>query len=79
MTEGLALLAVDDERPALEDLVRMLRASPLVASVDGAASASEAVSVTSKVPSSVQVKVVPARAALPKVHVAPSSTSGPAV
>ena len=31
MTDGLALLAVDDERPALEDLVRMLRASPLVA------------------------------------------------
>jgi DNA-binding LytR/AlgR family response regulator len=42
MTEGLALLAVDDERPALEDLVRLLRASPLVARVDGAASASEA-------------------------------------
>jgi DNA-binding LytR/AlgR family response regulator len=42
MTDGLALLAVDDERPALEDLVRMLRASPLVGRVDGAASASEA-------------------------------------
>jgi DNA-binding LytR/AlgR family response regulator len=42
MSDGLALLAVDDERPALEDLVRMLRASPLVAGVDGAASASEA-------------------------------------
>ena len=42
MTEGLALLAVDDERPALEDLVRMLRASPLVRAVDGAASAAEA-------------------------------------
>jgi two-component system, LytTR family, response regulator LytT len=42
MTDGLALLAVDDERPALEDLVRMLRASPVVARVDGAASASEA-------------------------------------
>ena len=37
MSEGLALLAVDDERPALEDLVRMLRASPLVSAVDGAA------------------------------------------
>jgi two-component system, LytTR family, response regulator LytT len=36
------LLAVDDERPALEDLVRMLRASPLVGRVDRAASASEA-------------------------------------
>jgi two-component system, LytTR family, response regulator LytT len=42
MSDGLSLLAVDDERPALEDLVRMLRASPLVARVDGAASASEA-------------------------------------
>ena len=42
MTDGLSLLAVDDERPALEDLVRMLRASPLVGRVDGAASASEA-------------------------------------
>jgi two-component system, LytTR family, response regulator LytT len=42
MTDGLALLAVDDERPALEDLVRMLRASPLVARVEGAASAAEA-------------------------------------
>jgi DNA-binding LytR/AlgR family response regulator len=42
VSEGLALLAVDDERPALEDLVRMLRASPLVARVDRAASASEA-------------------------------------
>jgi len=42
VSEGLALLAVDDERPALEDLMRMLRASPLVARVDGAASAAEA-------------------------------------
>jgi two-component system response regulator LytT len=42
MGEGLALLAVDDERPALEDLVRMLRSSPLVRSVDAAASAAEA-------------------------------------
>jgi two-component system, LytTR family, response regulator LytT len=42
MSDGLALLAVDDERPALEDLVRMLRASPLVHRVEGAASASEA-------------------------------------
>jgi DNA-binding LytR/AlgR family response regulator len=42
MTEGLTLLAVDDERPALEDLVRMLRASALVARVEGAASAAEA-------------------------------------
>jgi DNA-binding LytR/AlgR family response regulator len=42
MSDGLALLAVDDERPALEDLVRMLRASPVVGRVDGAASASGA-------------------------------------
>jgi DNA-binding LytR/AlgR family response regulator len=42
MTDGLALLAVDDERPALEDLVRMLRASPLVGRVEAAASAAEA-------------------------------------
>jgi DNA-binding LytR/AlgR family response regulator len=40
--DGLSLLAVDDERPALEDLVRMLRASPLVSRVEGAASAAEA-------------------------------------
>ena len=39
---GLSLLAVDDERPALEDLVRMLRASPLVARVSAAASGAEA-------------------------------------
>jgi DNA-binding LytR/AlgR family response regulator len=42
MSDGLSLLAVDDERPALEDLVRMLRSSPRVHRVDGAASASEA-------------------------------------
>jgi DNA-binding LytR/AlgR family response regulator len=42
MTTGLALLAVDDERPALEDLVRTLRSLPLVSIVDGAASAAEA-------------------------------------
>ena len=42
MSDGLVLLAVDDERPALEDLVRMLRASPLVTHADAAASASEA-------------------------------------
>ena len=39
---GLSLLAVDDERPALDDLVRMLRASPRVGAVDGAGSAAEA-------------------------------------
>jgi two-component system, LytTR family, response regulator len=38
----LRLLAVDDERPALEDLVRMLEALPQVEEVVGAASAHEA-------------------------------------
>lgn len=38
----LRLLAVDDEIPALEDLVRMLRASPAVGEVEAAASAAEA-------------------------------------
>jgi DNA-binding LytR/AlgR family response regulator len=36
------VLAVDDELPALEDLVRMLEASPAVARVESAASAEEA-------------------------------------
>jgi two-component system response regulator LytT len=39
---SLRLLAVDDERPALDDLVRMLRASAAVAHVEAAASAAEA-------------------------------------
>jgi DNA-binding LytR/AlgR family response regulator len=38
----LKLLAVDDELPALEDLVRMLEASPAVEKVESAASAEEA-------------------------------------
>jgi DNA-binding LytR/AlgR family response regulator len=38
----LALLAVDDERPALEDLVRMLEASPAVGHVRSAGSGAEA-------------------------------------
>ena len=38
----LKLLAVDDELPALEDLVRMLEASPSVENVESAASAEEA-------------------------------------
>ncbi|HXD60152.1 MAG TPA: LytTR family DNA-binding domain-containing protein [Thermoleophilaceae bacterium] len=42
MSEGLRFLAVDDERPALRDLVRMLKASPAVGRVDSAASGSEA-------------------------------------
>ena len=36
------MLAVDDELPALADLVRMLQASPAVERVEGAASAAEA-------------------------------------
>lgn len=39
---GLRVLAVDDERPALEDLARILSASPRVAEVMLAASGSEA-------------------------------------
>jgi two-component system response regulator LytT len=39
---GLRVLAVDDEVPALEDLVRMLEASNAVEHVEGAASAEEA-------------------------------------
>jgi two-component system, LytTR family, response regulator len=42
MSEGLRFLAVDDEQPALRDLVRMLKASPAVGHVDSAASGSEA-------------------------------------
>jgi DNA-binding LytR/AlgR family response regulator len=38
----LRVLAVDDELPALEDLVRMLEASPAVDQVESAASAEEA-------------------------------------
>lgn len=38
----MRVLAVDDELPALEDLVRMLEASPTVERVDSAASAEEA-------------------------------------
>jgi len=39
---GLRFLAVDDEAPALNDLVRMLRASDSVVRVDSASSGSEA-------------------------------------
>jgi DNA-binding LytR/AlgR family response regulator len=42
MSIRLRLLAVDDERPALEDLVRMLSALPRVASVAAASSAADA-------------------------------------
>ena len=40
--DGLRLLAVDDEAPALADLVRMLEASPAVAEVHAARSADQA-------------------------------------
>jgi DNA-binding LytR/AlgR family response regulator len=39
---ALRVLAVDDERPALDDLARVLRAQPAVAQVDIAASGEEA-------------------------------------
>lgn len=39
---GLTVLAVDDERPALEDLVRILRGSPLVDRVEMAADGPQA-------------------------------------
>jgi two-component system, LytTR family, response regulator len=42
MSEGLTLLAVDDELPALHDLARMLRASDAVAHVDASASGEDA-------------------------------------
>jgi DNA-binding LytR/AlgR family response regulator len=42
VSEGLTVLAVDDERPALDDLVRMLRGSPRVAVVDAVTSADAA-------------------------------------
>lgn len=38
----MRILAVDDERPALDDLARVLRAQPAVADVDTAASGEEA-------------------------------------
>jgi DNA-binding LytR/AlgR family response regulator len=42
MSDGLSLLAVDDELPALHDLTRMLRASAAVAHVDASASGADA-------------------------------------
>lgn len=42
MNETIAVLAVDDERPALDDLARLLRASPRVRQVDTATSGAEA-------------------------------------
>jgi DNA-binding LytR/AlgR family response regulator len=46
----MRLLAVDDERPALEDLVRMLSALPRVASVASASSADQALVALSEAP-----------------------------
>ena len=42
MSDRLRFLAVDDEEPALNDLVRMLRASEVVGRVDAATSGAEA-------------------------------------
>ncbi|UTI66308.1 LytTR family DNA-binding domain-containing protein [Paraconexibacter antarcticus] len=42
MSAGLTVLAVDDERPALEDLARVLRASPLVDRVETASDGDQA-------------------------------------
>jgi DNA-binding LytR/AlgR family response regulator len=42
MSEGLTVLAVDDERPALDDLVRMLRGSSLVGAVEAVSGARDA-------------------------------------
>jgi two-component system, LytTR family, response regulator LytT len=43
MSVGLAVLAVDDELPALRDLARLLRSSPAVDTVDIAAGSGEAI------------------------------------
>jgi DNA-binding LytR/AlgR family response regulator len=47
---GLVLLCADDERPALEDLTRMLRASDRVAEVHAAGGAAEALSTLARQP-----------------------------
>jgi DNA-binding LytR/AlgR family response regulator len=46
----LSVLAVDDERPQLDDLARMLRASPRVGEVTTAGSAQEALLLVSRTP-----------------------------
>ena len=46
--DGLCVLAVDDERPALEDLARMLRASPTVEEVVCASSGDDALRLLSE-------------------------------
>jgi DNA-binding LytR/AlgR family response regulator len=47
---GLALLCADDERPALEDLARLLRASDLVAEVEAVDGPAEALSALARRP-----------------------------
>jgi DNA-binding LytR/AlgR family response regulator len=47
---GLALLCADDERPALEDLARLLRASELVAEVEAVDGPAEALSALARRP-----------------------------
>lgn len=48
MNDGLRLLAVDDELPALQDLARLLRAQPLVGEVWCASDGAEALRVLSR-------------------------------
>ena len=50
MSQGLRLLAVDDERPALEDVCRLLRALPGVDDVEAVDSGPEALRALSKRP-----------------------------
>ena len=47
---GLALLCADDERPALEDLTRLLRASDLVGEVEAVDGAAQALSALARQP-----------------------------
>jgi DNA-binding LytR/AlgR family response regulator len=47
---GLVLLCADDERPALEDLARLLRASDVVAEVEAVDGAAEALSALARRP-----------------------------
>jgi DNA-binding LytR/AlgR family response regulator len=47
---GLVLLCADDERPALEDLARLLRASELVAEVEAVDGSAEALSALARRP-----------------------------
>jgi DNA-binding LytR/AlgR family response regulator len=50
VTEGLRLLAVDDERPALDDLAALLRADPAVAEVVTAGAGAQALQLLASSP-----------------------------